>query len=411
MPSAIVTGATGILGREIVFELSKHRQQWSTIHALSRSKKEEYPDNVIHNHIDLQSGPDDMAKDLKNVRGDYVFFAAYLAQDTEQGAWDVNGAMLHNFLEALTKTGAIKQVKRIILVTGAKQYGVHLGVPKQPMQESDPWLTDSKWPPNFYYNQQNILHKFCEQHSVEWVVTYPNDVIGFATGNFMNLSSALALYAIISKELPDYNGLVFPGSPDFYVKFDCFTRSTLHAEFCAWAALEPRAANQAFNMVNGDTESWQNLWPRVAAYFGTKVKPDQFAGAYSGLDFVPGDASSSSDLAPEPPTTALAEKAGLLGTPALTQSKVEQHVDLVKWSERKDVKQAWEKIAEREGLNKSVFEKATWGFLGFVLGRKFDLVISMSKARECGWTGYRDTWQSLEEVFGELKEARIIPNA
>lgn len=347
-----------------------------------------------------------MAKDLKNVRGEYIFFAAYLAQDTEQKAWDVNGAMLHNFLEALTKSGAIKDVKRIILVTGAKQYGVHFGEPKQPMQESDPWLTDDKWPPNFYYNQQTILHKFCEKHNVEWVVTYPNDVIGFATGNFMNLASAVALYAIVSKELPGHDGLVFPGSPDFYTKFDSFTRSTLHAEFCAWAALEPRAANQAFNVVNGDAESWQNMWPRVAQYFGTKIKPDQFLAKEGSSD-----ASSSSELAPKPPLTVLAEKAGLLGTPALKPSKVEQHVDLVKWSERADVKEAWNKIAEREGLDKSIFEKATWDFLGFVLGRNFNLVISMSKARECGWTGYRDTWHSLEEVFEELKEAKILPKA
>ncbi|KAH7401481.1 NAD dependent epimerase/dehydratase family protein [Pyrenochaeta sp. MPI-SDFR-AT-0127] len=411
MPSAIVTGATGILGRQIVSELSKNRQQWQTIHALSRTKKEEYPENVKQNHIDLESNPDEMANDLENVRGEYIFFAAYLAQDTEQKAWDVNGAMLSNFLSALEKTGAIENVKRIILVTGAKQYGVHLGVPKQPMEESDLWLTDSNWPPNFYYNQQTILHKFCSQNGIEWVVTYPNDVIGFATGNFMNLSSALALYAVVSKELPNHDGLVFPGSPDFYSKFDCFTNAQLHAEFCAWAALEPRAANQAFNVVNGDVESWQNLWPRVAEYFDTKAKADQFKGAYSGSEFVVAEKSSSSDLDSNPPITALAEKSGLVGTPALAQSKVEQHVDLVKWSQRSDVKEAWSRVAQRAGLDKEIFEKTTWGFLGFVLGRKFELVISMSKAREYGWTGYKDTWKSLEEVFGELKKNGVIPQA
>lgn len=420
MPSAIVTGATGILGREIVFELGKHRQQWPTIHALSRSQKEDYPDTVIHNHIDLQSTPDEMAKDLQNVRGEYIFFAAYLAQDTEQAAWDVNGAMLSNFLGALEKTGAIKDVKRIILVTGAKQYGVHLGMPKQPMLESDPWLTDDKWPPNFYYNQQNILHKFCEDHNKEWVVTYPNDVIGYATGNFMNLSAAIALYTLVWKELDTSNhGLVFPGSPSFYTKFDSFTYSKLHAEFCAWAALEPRAANQAFNVVNGDVESWQNLFPKVANYFGTVVKPDQFAvssttstisSTISKYIAGGGDASSSAELAPEPPISASAEQGGLVGSSsALTQSKVEQHVDLEKWSKRSDVQSAWNTIAEREGLDKSIFGKATWGFLGFALGRNFDLVISMSKARECGWTGYKDTWHSLREVFEEMKANSILP--
>src|SRR6266498_4769491 len=33
------------------------------------------------------------------------------------------GAMLKNFLEALTITGAIKKLKRFILTAGAKQYG------------------------------------------------------------------------------------------------------------------------------------------------------------------------------------------------------------------------------------------------------------------------------------------------
>ena len=91
MPSAIVTGATGILGREIVNELGQHPQQWPTVHALSRSKREKYPENVIHNHIDLNSSADGMTEDLQNVHGEYLFFAAYLQKDSEQENWDVNG--------------------------------------------------------------------------------------------------------------------------------------------------------------------------------------------------------------------------------------------------------------------------------------------------------------------------------
>jgi nucleoside-diphosphate-sugar epimerase len=419
--SILYSHSLGILGSEIVSELSQHRQQWPTIHALSRSKKEDYADNVIHNHIDLQSSPDEMANDLKNVRGEYIFFAAYLAQDKEDDAWEVNGRMLSNFLTALEKTGAISHVKRIILVCGAKQYGVHLGMPKQPMTEDAPWLTDtSKWPPNFYYNQQNILHDFCKKHSKEWVVTYPNDVIGFAMGNFMNLSAAIALYTLVSKELSGNSGLTFPGSPAFYTKFDSFTSSKLHAEFCNWAALDPRTANQAFNVVNGDVESWQNLWPKVVNYFGASVKPDQFKDVYTSgglgsslVKKVVGseDMSSTMDMAPQPPISVVADEIGVQGTPVLEKNVVEQHVDLVKWSQRDDVKAAWERLAQREGLDRGAFDKATWAFLGFVLGRKFDLVISMSKARECGWTGYRDTWESLRDVFEQMKRAGYLPKA
>lgn len=284
--------------------------------------------------------------------------------------------MLKNFLTALEKAGGSKDLKRIILVTGAKQYGVHLGVPKNPMLESDPWLLDSKYPPNFYYNQQNILHTYCSEHpNVKWTVTYPNDVIGFAKGNFMNLATSLGIYATITKELGQ--DLVWPGSETFYTKFDCLTDSTLHAEFSLWAAEAKAAENEAFNVVNGDVESYQNIFPKVAEHFGLRVKSDQFQH--------PPPDENNLDMAPEPPLSSFASELGLEG--AYKANKVEQRIDLVKWAKRDDVKKAWDTIVERDGVEKDGLEKATWTFLGFVLGRNFDLVISMSKARKAGWNG------------------------
>lgn len=88
--------------------------------------------------------------------------------------------MLQNFLDALKITVAIKKVKRIILTAGGKQYGVHLGQVKNPMDESDKWLDESdesNRPPSFYYRQQNILAKEAKEQGWERVVTYPNDVL------------------------------------------------------------------------------------------------------------------------------------------------------------------------------------------------------------------------------------------
>jgi hypothetical protein len=45
----------------------------------------------VHNHIDLTASAGQMAEQLKDVTGEYVFFAAYLQKDTEQENWDVNG--------------------------------------------------------------------------------------------------------------------------------------------------------------------------------------------------------------------------------------------------------------------------------------------------------------------------------
>jgi hypothetical protein len=71
--------------------LSRNPEEWNTIYALSRSKKDEYPSHVVHKHIDLLSSSDQMAKDLQGVEAEYIFFAAYLQKDTEQENWEVNG--------------------------------------------------------------------------------------------------------------------------------------------------------------------------------------------------------------------------------------------------------------------------------------------------------------------------------
>lgn len=408
MPTALVTGATGILGREIVMALGQAKKTWPTVYALSRSQKLEWPSNVKDQHLDLQSSAKDMAKELGDIKPEYIFFTAYLAQDSEEELAKVNGAMLENFLNALEITGASKTVKRIILTTGAKQYGVQFGIPKQPMEESDRWLADPEHLPNFYYKQQNILKEKGEKQGWDWVVTYPNDVIGVAKGNFMNLATSLGIYCAVTKELGE--DLMWPGSPDFYAKFDCFTYSRLHAQFNLWAALEesPEVSNQAFNVVNGDIESWQNMWPKLAKKFGLKV-PEKMFTLEEEQGNVDEKQGSVTKLTDPPPMAEFAAERGLKDTKFVKPSRVEAKIDLVKWSQRKDVKDAWDRLAERTGLEHEAFEKATWGFLTFVFGRNYDIVISMNKARKAGWTGHQDTFDSLSQSLDELVDEKVLP--
>ncbi|KAL8849811.1 MAG: hypothetical protein Q9221_005227 [Calogaya cf. arnoldii] len=139
----------------------------------------------------------------------------------------------------------------------------------------------------------------------------------------------------------------------------------------------------------------------MAERFSCKVPANQFDLP------VDKDAGSVMDLALEPPMAEAAAERGLQGK--VGPGKVEQRIDLIKWSQRSDVKKAWEQLAAREGVEKDALEKATWGFLGFVLGRNYNIVQSMSKARRLGWTGYIDTWDSLSEVFDELEMEKILP--
>ena len=45
------------------------------------------------------------------------------------------------------------------------------------------------------------------------------------------------------------------------------TESAHFAAAATWAATEPRCADQAYNITNGDTFRWQHVWPKIAAVF------------------------------------------------------------------------------------------------------------------------------------------------
>lgn len=346
----------------------------------------------------------------------------------------VNGDMLQNFLEALRISGAEKRLKRVVLTTGAKHYGVHLGPVKVPMEEEDPWVEEGEGRPvNFYYRQQRILKDVAGGRGWDWVVTYPNDVIGVAkgeflflscfppesfiygyhdeesliyviivlnAGNFMNLTTAIGLYAAVTKELNQ--PFLFPGNPDFYTRFDCFTYSRLHGQFNLWAALEPRASNQNFNVVNGDVQSWQTLWPRLAHRYGLSIPPDQFSHPLPQ-----GYEEKTVPLSSNPPLNIQAPEMGIQGH--VPNGELRMRIDLLSWSQKPEVKEAWNRLAEKNKLQKDAFEKATWFFTNFVLGRNYDVVISMNKARKLGWVGSVDTWDALSEALDELEQEGILP--
>ncbi|KAI0839684.1 NAD(P)-binding protein [Hypoxylon sp. FL0890] len=411
MPTAIVTGATGITGTAIVNALV-NSPEYTAIYTLSRSQKCPENPKVKHATLDLQSSAEEMSKSLSHIPPvTHIYFCAYLADPDEAKASEINGAMLSNFLEALTKSGQTTELKHFNLTCGLKQYGVHLGQPKNPMREDDEdslfWLEQDDRPPNFYYTQQRILEKFSAQHHNKWgwSVTYPQDVIGFAKANFMNLATTIGVYCAVSKEL-EGSKLVFPGNKINYLAFNNWTSARLHAEFCLWAGKTPGANNQRFNVVNGDTQSWQDLWPRLAARFGCKI-PEKMFPAGDEWKAYPGYESNRMKLHERPPVAEVADKIGLKDE--FKASEVFCQIDLEKWAKRPEVVKAWEKVRDRHGLDQTAWDGATWGFLAFLLGRNYSCIASMSKARKLGWTGYADTWEEFERTFKELEDAKMLP--
>ncbi|QKX62772.1 uncharacterized protein TRUGW13939_09937 [Talaromyces rugulosus] len=409
MPSAIVTGATGITGSAIVHHLCKD-SQYEKVYSLSRSNPGNENPKVQHATLDLQGSAEEMAKSLKDVTAEYVYFCAYLARDDPADLSRVNGMMLSNFLQALEITGAIKTLKRFVLTCGFKHYGVHLGHCKQPLQEDDHLLEknygDVSWPPIFYYEQERILKDAATRGGWEWIVTLPEDVLGYARGNFMNEATALGLYCAVSKALPG-SKLPFPGCKANYFAFNCWTSANLHAKFCLWAAIAPNAGNNIFNVMNGDTESFQNLWPRLAARFGCKIPNPMFP--YGGTPDSQGFGNYEATTVRMQSRHPLAAHADKIGVLVDSNPTLFLQVDPEKWAKRKDVNEAWAKLRDTYNLDQKAWENATWDFLTFVMGRDWSCIGTMSKARRLGWTGYADTWEELEETFSILEREGILP--
>jgi hypothetical protein len=113
-----------------------------------------------------------MISDLKPLTDNNVpdaFFYSYLQPKPPPGSapWSnaeelckVNTALLKNFLGALPLVNL--KPKRILLQTGAKNYGVHLGRARVPCLESDP--QPKSLAPNFYYPQEEVLFDYCKNH-------------------------------------------------------------------------------------------------------------------------------------------------------------------------------------------------------------------------------------------------------
>jgi hypothetical protein len=133
----------------------------------------------------------------------HLVFAAYQEQPSLAGQVAPNVDLLEGSLDALAAAGAALQ--HVTLYQGNKYYGAHLGPFKTPAREDDPRLLG----PNFYYDQEDLLRLRAERDGFAFTIFRPEAVCGVATGNPMNLLTAIAVYANLCKHknIP----LRFPG--------------------------------------------------------------------------------------------------------------------------------------------------------------------------------------------------------
>jgi nucleoside-diphosphate-sugar epimerase len=350
--TALIVGASGIVGSATASLLAA--EGWE-VYGLARKPGAQAGVRPIA--ADLHD-PASLAAALKDVNPTCVFITTWARQDSEAENIRVNSAMVRNLLDALRPAGATRHVA---LVTGLKHY---LGpfeaygkgaLPQTPFREEQGRLDIE----NFYYAQEDEVFSAAERDGFTWSVHRPHTVIGKAVGNAMNMGTTLAVYATICRELG--RPFRFPGSQVQWDSLTDMTDAGLLAKQLLWASTTPAAANQAFNVVDGDVFRWSWMWGRIADQFGIEAEP--FDGVVRPL------------------AEQMADDAAV-----------------------------WAKIASREGLVEADLTRlASPWHTDADLGRPIEVVTDMSKSRRLGFTAYQPTDEAFFDLFKRLRADRLIP--
>jgi nucleoside-diphosphate-sugar epimerase len=306
---AIITGATGITGRHCLKEILHSCPKWQVITFSRRSlefapfektSQHDQEKRIFQAHANLLE-KNEVENILKETLGKVqqykedkkdgstavrIYHCAYL--ESGQGAVEdckLNLTMLKNVVEAVENAKNVV-LKHVFTMEGCKWYGQQFLQPlKTPFNESD----GRHIGPNFYYDLEDYLRSrtgtaentsssrtntkdttptTTYKASWTWSGLRPNPVIGFSTGSYMSLLPTIAVYGSLCKEL----GLQmrFPGSYAAYTAPMEVCNADVLAEAMVFLSTTPAAENQAYNINNGDYFRWEQVWPRLADWFGCK---------------------------------------------------------------------------------------------------------------------------------------------
>jgi nucleoside-diphosphate-sugar epimerase len=345
---ALVVGARGVIGGNLVEHLSS-LGDWQVI-GLSRRGGADRP-GVRHVSVDLLDAGETASKLAGLSHVTHVFYAAYQDRPTFADLVAPNQTMLVNVIDAIEPVAG--DLRHVSLMQGYKVYGAHLGPFKTPAREDDP----PHMGPEFNVEQQAFLERRQRGAGWTWSALRPSVVCGLALGIPMNLIMVIAVYATISKHLGI--PLRFPGKPGAYRSLIEMTDAGLLSRATMWAATDPRAANQAFNINNGDMFRWCEMWPKLADYFGLEVAPPL----------------------PMNLETVMADKTSV-----------------------------WDQIVAEHRLAPTPYEQvSSWPFGDAVFSWDYDLIADGSKARRLGFHEFVQTDAMFFELLDQLRDRKLIP--
>jgi nucleoside-diphosphate-sugar epimerase len=264
----LVAGASGLIGVAAIESFLS--ADWDVV-GVSR-RKPDLPSGREFRFISVDLRDEKAAAHALSPLADvtHVAYAAiYENADDLVSGWsngaqiEANDAMLHNVIEPLVSVKSA--LKHVSILQGTKAYGVHLHPIAIPARESDP--RDNH--PNLFFDQQDYVREAGAKHGFTYTVLRPQLVTGKTPGA-LNVLPAIGVYAAIRREKGE--AFSFPGGPSFVWEA---ADADLVGQVMAWAAEAPHAANETFNVTNGDVFEWRSVWPALAKTLGAKVGADE----------------------------------------------------------------------------------------------------------------------------------------
>lgn len=353
----LIAGASGVVGAAAVEHFAS-LPDWQVL-ALSR-RAGTLPEGVRHVALDLTDAAACMAVAPSLSSVTHVLFAALFELPDLVPGWRdprqmaVNLAMLRNLLDALQP--AAKGLRHITLMQGTKAYGGHVEPAPVPAKE--------RWPrhkhENFYWLQEDLLRERQPQSAWTFTVLRPQLVMGYAIGSPMNAVAAIGAYAAIRREqgLP----FSFPGGGR---AVNAASDSRLIARAAEFVATREIAANETYNVVNGDMLVWQDIWGSIAARFGMQAGPAE---------------------------------------PLELTREMPKH------------EPTWARIVARHGLRPMTLEQligSSWQFtdrsLAFGVANPPASVLSTIKLRQHGFADCYDTEDALHDWLERMQAQRLLP--
>jgi len=260
----LIAGASGLVGRAAVEHFARTGRE---VVALARRRPiDDHGARFVS--VDL-TDPSACHAALAGLDIERVVYAALYERPDLLGGWtereqiDVNAAMLANLVEAADGPA----LRHVSIVQGPKAYGIHLGTTELPMREG---VHERRDVPNFYWTQEDWLRERQRGRAWSWTVFRPAMVIGEAVGSAMNTIAALGVYAAVLRERGE--PLHYPGWPG---RVGQPTDTALLARAFDWAASAPAAANEVFNVTDGEIVAMRSLWPTIADAVGMEPGEDR----------------------------------------------------------------------------------------------------------------------------------------